>query len=120
MKGKKISNYWMSKLRGTPVNTKIKICIDCGSTKISINENVIKCKNCGTTHKRKELSNFKFQPGDLVRIIDSDKGADLIYKIEKINQDSDGTIHYILKSKSSPITLFYSENSESHLEKADS
>ena len=114
---KKIEKIWNSKMRGTPVNTKIKICIDCGSTKISITEKLIKCKNCGASHKRKEFSHYKFQPGDLVRIIDADKGANLIYKIEKINQDYDGTIHYILKSKSNPITLFYTENMGSHLEK---
>lgn len=119
MKGKKIGTNWISKLRGTPVNTKIKICIDCGSTKISINEKIIKCKSCGASHKRKEITHHKFQPGDLVKIIDTDKGANLIYKIEKINQDGDGTVHYVLKSKSSPITLFYNENSESHLEKVN-
>ena len=120
MKGKKISNKWLSKIRNSPVDTKIKICVDCGSTKISITEKTITCKDCGTSHKRKEFAHFKFQPGDLVRIIDSDKGANLIYKIEKINQDAEGVIHYILKSKSSPITLFYNENSDSHLEKVDS
>ena len=71
MERKKISNYWKSRLRGTPVNTKIKICIDCGSTKISVSEKIIKCKNCGITHKRKEITHYKFQPGDLVKIIDS-------------------------------------------------
>ena len=119
MNTKKFGKNWISKLRGRPVNTKIKICIDCGSTKISINEKIIKCKTCGASHKRKEFSHFKFQPGDLVRIIDSDKGANLIYKIEKINQDLDGTIHYILKTKSNPITLFYTENKDSYLEKVN-
>ena len=118
MARKKIGTHWTGRLRGVSVNTRIKICIDCGSTKISIDEKAIKCKNCGASHKRREISSFKFQPGDMVRIIDSDRGANLIYKIEKINQDADGRIHYILKSKSSPITLFYTENSESHLEKA--
>ncbi len=118
MKRKKIDVHWLNRLRGTPVNTKIRICIDCGDAKISITEKTITCKNCGTTHKRKEFSNFEFQPGDRVRIADSDRGANLIYKIQKLRQDSDGVMHYILKSKSSPITLFYHENPESHLERA--
>lgn len=117
MKRKKIRNYWLGKLGSTPVNTRIKICIDCGSAKISINEKTVKCKNCGQSHKRVEAFSFRFKPGDLVRITDPDKGNDLIYKIEKINQDPDGATHYVLKSKSSPITLFYSTSSESDLEK---
>lgn len=109
----------MNRLRGdSPVNTRIKICIDCGSARISITEKSVKCKSCGASHRRKETYGLKFQPGDLVRIIDSDKGADMVYKIERIRQDPEGVAHYVLKSKSSPITIFYNENSESGLEKA--
>ena len=119
MKLKKIGNKWIDKIRGSTVNQHIKICVDCGSTKISISEKMIKCKDCGISRRRKNtITNLKFQPGDMVRIVDSEKGTKLVYKIEKINQDHEGTIHYMLKSKSSPITLFYHENSESYLEKS--
>jgi len=119
MKVKKIGNKLIDKIRGTTVNQYIKICVECGSTKISISEKTVNCKDCGVSHKRKNIiPNLKFRPSDLVRIIDSGKNSELVYKIEKINQDSEGVIHYVLKSKSSKITLFYHENSESHLEKS--
>lgn len=121
MKQKKIHHKLLNKIRGEAVHKEIKICVDCGSTKISINGKHIACKECGSSHRfAKEHISFKFHPGDLVQIIDSDKGASIIYKIAKISKDSDGIIHYTLKSKSSPITLFYHENSDSFLEKVTS
>ncbi len=119
MKVKKIGNKLIDKIRGTTVNQYIKICVECGSTRISISEKTVNCKECGMSHRRKNIiPHLKFQPSDLVRIIDSSKNSELVYKIEKVNQDSEGVIHYILKSKSSKITLFYHENSDSHLEKS--
>ncbi len=111
-----IGRYW-SRLRSAPVNTGIKICIDCGGAEISITEKSIKCKGCGAVHRRRWALNAKFQPGDLVRMVGADAGPDITYKIERISQDGDA-IHYILRSKSSPITLFYTEGPQSRLEKA--
>lgn len=100
---------------GTPVNTRIRICVDCGSARISISESDVRCKSCGARHRRRDVSHLKFKPGDLVRIIDAGKDTGPTYKIEKVSQYSGG-IRYILRSKSSRITLSYIEGPESRLE----
>ena len=74
------------------------------------------------------LSHFKhgiviheigFKKGDLVRIIDSEKNSDIIYKIKKMKKSHDGTKLYLLKSTSSKILLLYYEDPFSYLEKVD-
>ena len=60
-----------------------------------------------------------FKPGENVKIIDSEKDSNLIYNIKKIKKSKDGTTLYLLKSESSPITLLYYENKNSHLQIAD-
>jgi len=60
-----------------------------------------------------------FKKGDLVRINDSEKKSDIIYKIKKMKRSHDGTKLYLLKSKSSKISLLYYESPYSYLEKID-
>ena len=60
-----------------------------------------------------------FKKGDLVRLIDSEKNSDIIFKIKKMKKSHDGTKLYLLKSTSSKISLLYYESSDSYLEKVD-
>ena len=100
------------------INPKIRICLECGSTLTAVNHKKITCGNCGKSKRfdnKPRISIFK--KGDTVKIIDSEKNANLLYKIKKIKKSQEGTIQYLLKSKSSNISLLYHESDESHLEK---
>ena len=102
----------------TSAGSKIKICDDCKSAEISITEDAILCKRCGAIYAREGIPRLRFQPGDMVRVVDSGREPSMVYKIEKINQGPDGMMHYIMKCDSTPIILMYDEGSEHILEKA--
>lgn len=98
----------------------VQICVDCGSTRTDINSKSITCRDCGIV---RHFGNIPHESGftkdDLVRIIDSKKNSDIIYKIKKMKKSRDGTKLYLLKSESSKILLLYYESTYSHLEKVD-
>jgi len=64
-------------------------------------------------------SKTTLKSGDSVMITDTKKNSKIIYNILKIKKDQDGTLFYLLNSKSYPITLLYYENEESHLKKVN-
>ena len=102
-----------------PVNTKVRICVECGSIRTALNNKGITCLDCGVEKKFNDQSKPKFQKGDLVRILEVGKDSELIYKIKKLKKSADGTQLYLLKSDKSKITLLYNESEESHLEKVN-
>jgi len=98
----------------------VRICVDCGSTSTDINYKSITCRDCGIVRNFDDTPHEPgFKKGDLVRIIDSKKNSDIIYKIKKMKKSHDGTKMYLLKSESSKISLLYYESTYSHLEKVD-
>ena len=106
------------------VNTRIRICIRCGSSRISISEESMRCKSCGAVYGRADMPPPRFRPGDTVRIVDADEcgegrsgGRDRVYTVEKVNQDSNGAMHYMLGSEGDPIMIDYEEGPESYLER---
>jgi len=98
----------------------VRICLDCGSNRTSIDFQSITCRDCGVVRNFKyNAHEIGFKKGDLVKINDSEKKSDIIYKIKKMKRSHDGTKLYLLKSKSSKISLLYYESPYSHLEKLD-
>ena len=59
-----------------------------------------------------------FEIGDKVRIVENEKNENIVFEISKIKKSADGSLLYLLKRESSPITLLYYESDESYLEKA--
>ena len=119
-------SYWIEALKDRNKNRKkvlpsVRICVDCGSTKTDINEHQsITCRDCGTVRNFDDNAHEPgFKKGDLVRIIDSEKNSDIIYKIKKMKKSHDGTKLYLLKSASSKISCLYNESHDSYLEKVD-
>jgi len=109
-----------SRFKHRMVVPSVRICVDCGSTRTDINYKSITCRDCGTVrHFDDNPHKAGFEKGDLVRIIDSEKNSDIIYKIKKTKKSHDGTKMYLLKSKSSKISLLYYESTNSYLEKVD-
>lgn len=47
----KLKSKLVKKLKGKTVNHDIRICIDCGSTIILIDEKKLRCKECGTVRR---------------------------------------------------------------------
>ena len=98
----------------------VRICVDCGSTRTDINYKSITCRDCGTVRYFGDTPHKPgFEKGDLVRIIDSEKNSDIIYKIKKTKKSHDGTKMYLLKSKSRGGLVLYHESTDSYLEKVD-
>ena len=109
-----------SRFKHRTVVSNVRICVDCGSTLTDINYKSITCRDCGTVRHFDDTPHKPgFKKGDLVRIIDSEKKSDIIYKIKKTKKSHDGTKMYLLKSKSSKISLLYYESTDSYLEKID-
>ena len=105
------------KRKDRSINDKVRICVECGSIRVVMNEKKIECLDCGVKRIFKDplvLSTFK--KGDLVKIIDIEY-SDTIYKIKKMKKSDDGTTLYLLKSDDSSISLLYYESEDSHLEK---
>lgn len=104
--------------KSKPVNTKVRICVECGSTRTTINEKKIECLDCGTTKKfvTKLKHDSRFKKGEMVKIVDSEN-SDTIYKIKKLKKSEEGTPLYLLKSDTADISLLYYEGADSHLEK---
>jgi hypothetical protein len=108
------------KRNASSINTKVRICVECGSMRVSMTEKNIKCLECGKRKSfKKTLSLSTFKKGDHVRIIDVEN-LETVYKIKKMKKSEDGTQLYLLKSDSSDISLLYYESSDSHLEKVES
>ena len=100
------------------INTDVKICVECGSTLISIDEKSIKCRECGATKDfENNLSNLLFKPGDRVKIVDASGKESTAYTIRKVKRMDGGQLEYLLKAESNPISLLYHENEKSRLEK---
>ena len=96
----------------------VRICLDCGSDRTNIDSQTITCMDCGVVRKFEYNSHeICFKKGNLVRINDSEKNSGIIYKIKKMKRSHDGTMLYLLKSKSSKISLLYYESPYSYLEK---
>lgn len=110
---------------GAPlVNMGIRICIGCGSPRMSIGVRALRCLSCGAEYGRAEMPALRFRPGDLVRIADAgeDEAAgggewDAVYTVEKISQAGDGAMSYLLSSGGDPIKIYYSEGAETCLER---
>ena len=108
------------KKKDRSINTRVRICVECGSMRISLTEKSIKCLACGKKKNfKKALTLSAFKKGDHVRIIDVEN-SDTIYKIKKMKKSEEGTPLYLLKSDSRDISLLYYESSDSHLDKVES
>ena len=102
------------------INTRVRICVECGSMRVSLTEKSIKCLDCGKKKTfKKTLALSAFKKGDHVKIIDVEN-SNTIYKIKKMKKSEEGTPLYLLKSDSSDISLLYYESPDSHLEKVES
>jgi len=102
------------------VQPSVRICFDCGSSRTDIDSHSITCRDCGIVRSfNKNAHEINFKKGDFVRIIDSEKNSDIIYKIKKMKKSHDGTKLYLLRSTSRKISLLYYESSYSHLEKVE-
>jgi len=102
------------------VQPSVRICFDCGSSRTDIDSHSITCRDCGIVRGfNKNAHEINFKKDDLVRIIDSEKNSDIIYKIKKMKKAHDGTKLYLLKSTPRKISLLYYESSYSHLEKVE-
>ena len=117
-------SYWIEALKERNKNRKkvlpsVRICVDCGSIRTEINDHQsITCRDCGTARNFDEKAQEPaFKKDDLVRIIDSEKNSDIIYKIKKMKKSAEGAKLYLLKSKSSKISLLYHESPNSYLKK---
>ncbi len=107
------------KKKDRSINDKVRICVECGSIRVVMNEKNIECLDCGIKRIFKNplvLSSFK--KGDMVKIIDIEY-SNTVYKIKKMKKSEDGTTLYLLKSDDSSISLLYYESEDSHLEKVD-
>ena len=51
---------FQSKRELKTVNNAVRICIECGSTSILIDDDIVLCKNCNSKFKIKEESNGSF------------------------------------------------------------
>ena len=108
------------KKKNSSINTRVRICVECGSMRVSITEKSIKCLECGKKKSfKKTLGLSAFKKGDYVKIVDVEN-SNTIYKIKKMKKSEEGTPLYLLKSDSSDISLLYYESSDSHLEKIES
>ena len=106
------------------VNMGVRICIECGSARMSIGERDMRCLSCGSEYGRARMPALRFRPGDLVRIVDADEdGAagggewDTLYTVESIGQADNGAVSYTLSAENDPIMICYSEGPESCLER---
>lgn len=102
-----------------PINTNVRICVECGSINTAINNKGVKCLDCGAGKKFKDQKKPIYKKGDKVRILYDGKDSERIYKIKKLKKSKDGNQLYLLKSDESKITLLYHEDEESHLEKVN-
>jgi hypothetical protein len=108
------------KKKDSSINTRVRICVECGSMRVSLTEKSIKCLDCGKKKSFKKILAFSaFKKGDHVKIIDVEN-TDTIYKVKKMKKSEEGTPLYLLKSDSRNISLLYYESSDSHLEKVES
>jgi len=108
------------KKKDRSINTRVRICVECGSMRVSLTEKSIKCLDCGKKKSfKKILALSAFKKGDHVKIIDVEN-SNTIYKIKKMKQSEEGTPLYLLKSDSSNISLLFYESADSHLEKVES
>jgi transcription antitermination factor NusG len=107
------------KKKNRSINKKVRICVECGSIRVVMNEKNIACLDCGVKRKfKKTLEQYSIKKGDHVKIIELEY-SNTIYKIKKLKKSEDGTKLYLLKSESSPISLLYYESEDSHLEKVN-
>ena len=107
------------KKRNRTINTRVRICVECGSMRVSMTEKSIKCLDCGKKKSfKKTLVLSAFKKGDNVRIIDVEN-SNTIYKIKKLKKSEEGTPLYLLKSDTSDISLLYYESADSYLEKVE-
>ena len=105
------------KKKDRSINDKVRICVECGSIRVVMNEKNIECLDCGVKRIFKDPLVFStFKKGDLVKIIDIEY-SDTIYKIKKLKKSEEGPPVYLLKSDSTDISLLYYESADSHLEK---
>ncbi len=112
-----ILSHFKNKKQALP---SVRICLNCGSNRTNIDSQSITCMDCGVVRNFEyNTHEIGFKKGDLVRIIDSEKKSDIIYKIKKMKRSHDGTKLYLLKSKSRKISLLYYESPYSYLEKVD-
>ena len=107
------------KKKNRSINKKVRICVECGSIRVVMNEKNIACLDCGVKRKfKKTLEQSAIKKGDHVKIIELEY-SNTVYKIKKLKKSEDGTRLYLLKSESSPISLLYYESEDSHLEKVN-
>lgn len=106
------------------VNTGVRICIGCGSSRISIAGESMRCRECGAGYERADMPQLRFRPGDIVRVVNGEDveesgagGGEAVYTVKKINQDDGGAMRYMLESASSPIMIDYVEGPATYLER---
>ena len=107
------------KRKDRSINDKVRICVECGSIRVVLNEKKIECLDCGVKRIFKNpLVLSPFKKGDMVKIIDIEY-SNTVYKIKKMKKSDDGTTLYLLKSDDSSISLLYYESEDSHLKKVN-
>lgn len=106
------------------VNTGVRICIGCGSSRISITGESMRCRECGAGYERADMPKLRFRPGDIVRVVNGEdaeephmEDGEAVYTVKKINQDDGGAMRYLLESASSPIMIDYVEGPATYLER---
>ena len=96
------------------VDPKIRICVECGSSRLSSYGKYISCKDCGIIRHFK-VKTTRFSPGECIRILESN--SDIIYRIKKIKKSKEGTILYVLRSLEDNSELLYYEGVDSKIQK---
>ena len=105
--------------KGTKLDPRLLICVECGSDQVEIQGKKLECKNCGIKRAiKKPTKPSNFEQGQLVRIVEYGKPSELVFKIRKVRKSEDGGVQYLIKSDESEVTLLYQESVNSHLEKA--
>ena len=96
------------------VDPKVRICVECGSSRLSSYGKYISCKDCGVI-RHFRIKATRFYPGECVRILESN--SDIIYRIKKIKKSKEGTVLYVLRSLEDNSELLYYEGVNSKMQK---
>ena len=101
--------------RAESVVPRVRICVECGSSDINIHGKYLVCNECKTA-KHYKIKSSRFFPGQLVRIVEKEVDADIIYKVKKIKKSKEGLILYVLKPETKGKEILYYEGKDADLQ----
>ena len=104
-----------SKKNSELIDPGIGICVECGSINTARYGKYIVCKECKVI-RHFRIKPSRFNPGDLVRIVEDKNNSEVIYQIKKIKKSKEGAILYVLKSSSDDKEILYHEGKDAHLQ----